>query len=90
MAEYQLTLNEHILRVADNVFIPADPLNRHYQEYLGWIEDGGVPDPYTAPEPVLINSSPEQQLLFDHENRLRAQEGSPPLTLEDFTKELSG
>jgi hypothetical protein len=29
-----------------------------------------------------------QQILFDHENRLRTQEGTPPLTLEDFAKKL--
>jgi hypothetical protein len=33
--------------------------------------------------------SPEQQILFDHENRLRTQEGTPPLTLEDFAKKMS-
>jgi hypothetical protein len=28
----------------------------------------------------------EDQVLFDHENRLRSLEGAPPLTLEEFRK----
>ena len=27
---------------------------------------------------------PGQEVAFDHENRIRALEGEPPLTLEDF------
>lgn len=47
---YQLTTNEHtILRVSDNAHIPDDPANRDYQEYLAWLDDGGVPDPAPLP-----------------------------------------
>ena len=31
---YQLTIAESILRVADNAWIPPDPANRDYREYL--------------------------------------------------------
>ena len=24
--------------------IPVDPRNRHYQEYLAWVEEGNTPD----------------------------------------------
>jgi hypothetical protein len=41
-----------------------------------------VPDPYVPPEPPP--PSPADQVLFDHENRLRAIEGEPPLELGDF------
>jgi len=34
----------NILRIEDNSFIPFDPANRDYQEYLKWLEDGGVPE----------------------------------------------
>jgi len=85
MAEYQLTDNDIILRTADGACIPPDPANRDYADYLQWVEDGGVPDPYVAPEPPPPQPpGPEAQILYDHENRIRAQEGSPPLTLEDF------
>ena len=43
-----------------------------------------MPDPYVEPEPVAPQPTPEGQLLFDHENRLRAIEGVPPIALEDL------
>lgn len=54
MAEYQLVTPvpegamQHVQRLSDGAFIPFDPANRDYQEYLAWVEAGGVPDP--APE----------------------------------------
>lgn len=53
-APYQLvaqlpgTTMQTVLRVEDGAFIPFDPANRDYQEYLQWIEAGNEPDP--APE----------------------------------------
>ena len=34
-----------VLRIADNAFIPFDPDNTDYQEYLKWIEAGNTPEP---------------------------------------------
>ena len=65
----------------------ADPFR---PGYLQWKEAGGEHDPYVEPEVPEPEPTPEQQILFDHENRLRTQEGTPPLTLEYFTKKLSG
>jgi len=31
-----------ILRKEDNTFIPFDPLNRDYQEYLAWVAEGNT------------------------------------------------
>ena len=33
-----------VLRVADNTFIPFDPDNTDYQEYLRWLEAGNTPE----------------------------------------------
>jgi hypothetical protein len=44
-----------IVRDADNAFIPFDPDNMDYQEYLAWLEEGNQPTP--AQQPVM----PEQQ-----------------------------
>ena len=33
-----------ILRIEDDAVIPFDPANIDYQEYLKWLEDGGVPE----------------------------------------------
>lgn len=50
MAEYQLTATDAaVIRTADGAFIPNDPANRDYAEYLQWLEAGGVPDPYVPP-----------------------------------------
>ena len=43
----ELITNEVIFvkRIADNAFIPFDPANTDYQEYLAWIEAGNTPLP---------------------------------------------
>lgn len=46
---YQLTSGDVILRLSDNSFIPPDPGNRDYREYLEFLAAGGVPEP--APDP---------------------------------------
>ena len=97
MADYQLTATEEpcsVIRTADGACIPPDMANRDYNGdamspgYIQWKEGGGVPDPYVAPEPVAPTPTPEQQILFDHENRIRSQEGQPPLTVADFFAKL--
>jgi hypothetical protein len=49
MADYQLTNTDAVLRTADQVFIPNDPLNTDRIAYEQWLADGGVPDPVTPP-----------------------------------------
>lgn len=34
-----------VKRIADNAFIPFDPANTDYQEYLKWLEEGNTPEP---------------------------------------------
>ena len=34
-----------IKRLADNAFIPFDPANTDYQEYLKWLAEGNTPTP---------------------------------------------
>ena len=38
-----------IRRLADNAFIPMDPDNRDYAEYLAWLAEGNQPLPADAP-----------------------------------------
>ena len=39
-----------VKRVADNAFIPFDPANTDYQEYLKWLAEGNQPLPADTPE----------------------------------------
>ena len=46
---YQLTTSTSIIRLSDGAYIPNDPGNRDYREYLQWIEEGNTPLPAPAP-----------------------------------------
>ena len=35
---------QSVCRIEDNAFIPFDPANTDYQEYLKWIEAGNTPE----------------------------------------------
>jgi len=88
MAEYQLTATDSVTRTVDSASIPNDPANRDRIEYEAWLADGGVPDPYVEPPAAKPTPAPETTVLYDHENRLRAIEGVPPLSLSDFLTKL--
>jgi hypothetical protein len=40
---YKLTKTEIVIRIADNAFIPFDPQNSDYAEYLKWLDAGNTP-----------------------------------------------
>ena len=42
---YKLTQYQVVIRLANNAFIPFDPANTDYQEYLKWLAEGNEPLP---------------------------------------------
>ena len=47
---YTLTAQPNtIVRDEDGAFIPTDPDNIDYQDYLAWLDEGNEPTPYTPP-----------------------------------------
>jgi len=63
---YQLTKTNSIIRLADGACIPADNANTDYQEYLSWLEAGGVPEdvlPPTQAETYLAWKAQREQLV---------------------------
>jgi hypothetical protein len=59
---YKLTKTTDILR-SDGWFIPAEPANTMYQEYLAWLAEGNTPDPYVPPPPPIPSTVTRFQAL---------------------------
>lgn len=38
-------IQDYVCRIADNAFIPFDPANTDYAEYLRWLDAGNTPLP---------------------------------------------
>jgi hypothetical protein len=41
--------DQAVIRAADGAFIPPDPRNAEFQQYLVWLAAGNVPTAYTPP-----------------------------------------
>lgn len=61
---YKLTeYPDVVLRVADNGYVPFDPANTDYRQYLAWVDAGNTPEPYVAPPPPTPSTVTRFQAL---------------------------
>ena len=45
MTTYKLTPNPNMVLKDGSLFIPFDPSNTDYQQYLAWLAEGNQPEP---------------------------------------------
>ncbi len=51
MSEYKLTATG-VIRNSDSAYIPAEPLNRDWQDYIKWVSLGNTADPMDVHIPI--------------------------------------
>ena len=74
---YTLTAHPNtIVRDEDGAFIPTDPDNIDYQDYLAWLDEGNEPTPYTPPAVTLPETPPVEDRVADLETRVDALESN--------------
>lgn len=70
--EYQLTADPRtIFRALDQAYIPTDPANHDYAEYLAWVDAGNTPDPLP---PLTAQQVAMNQLIANDALMFRALE----------------
>lgn len=64
MAKYKIS-GEGIKDTETGAFIPNDPGNRHYQDYLEWTNEGNTADPEFTAQEITDNAWADLRLQRD-------------------------
>ena len=59
-----------IVRDEDGAFIPFDPANVDYQEFLAWLDEGNEPTPTTPPAVTLPEAVPVEDRVATLEEQV--------------------
>lgn len=62
---YSLTQTGGIVRDSDGAFIPHDPANRDYADYMAWMAEGNVATPYQSPAPTWADFQSEAKTALE-------------------------
>lgn len=59
-----------IVRDEDGAFIPFDPDNTDYQDYLAWLDEGNEPTPCSPPATTLPETLPVEDRVATLEEQV--------------------
>jgi hypothetical protein len=59
---YKLTNETTVIRLADGAYIPADPANTDYRNFLDWMKAGGTPQA-ADPAPAAVKQPTVADLI---------------------------
>jgi len=91
---YGPTFHDEILAATDGVGFPIcwTPYEIYERENLTPQQNADLDAVIAAHDPTVQpvkTLSPDEQVMFEHENRIRTLEGQAPLSEEDFVTKLS-
>lgn len=62
---YHITANGGLVRDSDGAFIPNDPGNRDYAEFMSWQAEGNSAVPYQPPAPTFADFQASAKVALD-------------------------
>jgi hypothetical protein len=68
--------DQMIVRDEDGAFVPFDPDNVDYQDYLAWLDKGNEPKAAAPPATTLPEVAPVEDRVADLETRVDQLEAS--------------